>query len=51
MGVVVTLLVVLAGAGIAGGVGAIVVNTQHPDKVVELQQQAAEPEVIDYGSR
>ncbi|WP_186762690.1 hypothetical protein [Lentzea tibetensis] len=50
MGVVVVLLVVLAGVGVAGGVGAIVVNQNHPDRVVELQQQA-EPEVIDYGSR
>lgn len=50
MGVVVTLLVVLASAGIATGVGVIVVEKNHPDKVVELQQQA-EPEVIDYGSR
>lgn len=50
MGVVVTLLVVLAGAGVATGVGALVVDRNHPDRVVELQQQS-EPDVLDYGDR
>ena len=49
-GLVVVLVVVLAGLGIAGGVGATLVSVNDPDSSVRLEQQT-EPEVIDYGTR
>jgi hypothetical protein len=55
VGLVSFLVAVVAGAALAGGVGAVVVAQNHPDKVVEQRQEqgqkAAEPEVLDYGSR
>ncbi|MFC3897453.1 hypothetical protein ACFOWZ_38765 [Lentzea rhizosphaerae] len=62
MGLVSFLVAVVAGAALAGGVGAVVVAQNHPDKVMERQQeqlqeqgqplkQASEPDVLDYGSR
>lgn len=62
MGLVSFLVAVVAGAALAGGVGVVVVEQVHPDKVLvrELKkleqeqgapQKASEPVVLDYGSR
>lgn len=55
MGLVSFVVAMVAGAALAGGVGAVVVAQNHPDKVVEqrLEQgkKAEEPQVLDYGSR
>ncbi|GHH40049.1 hypothetical protein [Lentzea cavernae] len=55
MELVSVLVAIVAGAALAGGVGAIVVEQNHPDKVVEQRidegVKAQEPEVLDYGSR
>ncbi|WP_199442720.1 hypothetical protein [Umezawaea beigongshangensis] len=49
-GPVAVLIVVLAGLGVAGGVGAALVGVNDPDSSVQLEQRT-EPEVIDYGTR
>ncbi|MFS8096843.1 hypothetical protein LFM09_06840 [Lentzea alba] len=62
MGLVSFLVAVVAGAAFAGGVGMVVVDRNHPDKVMERAQEelveqgqkvqpALTPKVLDYGNR
>lgn len=51
MGVVVAiLLTIVAGVGVAGGVSAVIVNSNEPDAQVQTQNRT-DPVVIDYGSK
>ncbi|SDF40039.1 hypothetical protein SAMN05216553_101448 [Lentzea fradiae] len=55
MELVSVLVAIVAGAALAGGVGVLVVEQNHPDKVIEQRIEegvkAVEPEVLDYGKR